>query len=117
MSDGNPHASMPLVPAELDQTMAHYREHLMDAVAKTREHFSRCDQIGCPGRHVIDDLTQIIQEGPGQALTALALAVYYLAKDEDLLALTGLEDLLNGGDLPPQRLREGGSGGSSTQSS
>lgn len=113
----SPHAPMPLVPAEMDQTIAHYREHLTDAVARTREHFNRCDQIGCPGRQVIDDLMEIIQEGPGQALTALALTVYYLAKGEDLLAPMGLEELLNGGQLPTGGLHEGESGGSSTQPS
>lgn len=113
----SPHAPMPLVPAELDQTIAHYREHLMDAVARTREHFSRCDQIGCPGRHVIQDLIEIVEEGPGQALTALALAVYYLAKGEDFLSPSGLEELLNGGELPTGGLHEGEPGGPSAQPS
>lgn len=107
--DNAPHASMSFSLGEVDQIIAEYRDRLTKAVVSAREHFDRCDQAGCPGQHVIHELTHLVAEGPSHALTALALAVYYLARHENLLDPFELEVLLNDGDLSQGGVQQGGS--------
>lgn len=93
--------------AQIDQVIAHYRVGLTEAVRRTREHFARCDLPGCPGKGAFDIIELIYEQGPEHLKAALVLAIHYLAKNEDLLALNELEEMLRG-DGPDEVLRGDG---------
>jgi hypothetical protein len=106
---GDDHPTVLHPQAETDQIIADFRSILTDLVRAAREHDERgrCKQYGCPGGAVINQLNELVSQGPGVALTALALAVHFLARKEDLLEPDELEGLFDDGNVETEGLLEG----------
>lgn len=71
-----------LSAAEIEQTVAEYKDLIGEMVGAAREHKLRCDTPGCPGQTVIHALAEIIKKGPDMSLTALGLCITFLATGE-----------------------------------
>lgn len=75
--------------AEIEQTVAEYRELIGDLVQVARDHRTRCTASGCPGQTVIHALAEIVKKGPDMALTTLGLCVTFLASGETFVGPEG----------------------------